>query len=88
MPEQANVTMADGTQFTRTEPVIPLRSSSKLAVTGGSSILLLQLLQSIPWPWPWVNELLQSAAFASLFTLAVSYVTARFTKSPIQSQPL
>jgi len=88
MPEQANVTMQDGTQFTRTEPVIPLRSSSKMAVTGGTAILFLQLLQSMPWPWPWVDELLQSPAFASLFTLAVSYVTTRFTKSPIQSQPL
>lgn len=84
----AITTLANGTQIPRTEPAIPLRTSSKVVATGGSAVLVLQVLQGIPWPQPWMMDLVNSPMFASIFTLAVTYVTARYTKSPISPQIL
>lgn len=82
MAEQSTVTMADGRTITKTEPLLPGRSSTKAATVGVVSVPLLQLLQAIPWPWPWVNDMVQSAAFAQISTIVVMYLTARFTKTP------
>jgi hypothetical protein len=83
MPEQSVTTMADGRQITKTEPLLPGRSSTKAAATGVAvSIPAVQLLQAIPWPWPWANAIVQSPAFAQVATIVVMYLTARFTKTP------
>jgi hypothetical protein len=82
MPEVAKVILPDGREIARTEPVIPARSSTKSGTIGLVSLPVLQLLQEIPWPWPWVESLTDSAAFAQVVTIAMMYITARYTKTP------
>lgn len=82
MPEQVKVILPDGKEITRTEPVIPVRSSTKSGTLGLVSLPVLQLIQEIPWPWPWVETLTSSAAFAQVVTILMMYITARYTKTP------
>lgn len=82
MPEQVKVTLPDGREITKTEPIIPARSSTKSGTLGLVSLPLLQILQEISWPWPWLETMTDSAAFAQIVTLLMMYITARYTKTP------
>jgi hypothetical protein len=82
MPDVSTVTMSDGRQIQKTEPIINARSSTKSGTLGLASIPVLQLLQTIPWPWPWAETLVMSPAFAQIVTIVMMYVTARYTKTP------
>ncbi len=84
MPDQSTVTMADGRTITKTEPLLPGRSSTKAATLGLVSLPVLQLLQEIAplTPFTWDDKLVTSAAFAQVVTLVMMYLTARYTKSP------
>jgi hypothetical protein len=82
MPAKSKVILADGTEVTRTEPIINARASTKSGTIGLVSLPLLQILQEVMWPWPWLETMTESAAFAQVVTLAMMYVTARYTKTP------
>lgn len=89
MPEVSKVILADGTETTRTEPLIPARTSTKLGVVGAATPLpLLEILQSFDWPGMQFDNFLQTQAAAWLATLAVAYFTARIVKSPSAKQAL
>lgn len=80
--EKSTVTMADGRQIEKTEPLIPVRSSTKSGTAGVLGAAILQLLQQVPWPWPWVASLTNSPAFATVVMFLIMYITARVTKTP------
>lgn len=84
--ETITLTKEDGTQITRTEPVIAARSSTKSGTLGLVSIPVLQLIQELGAlaPWPWVMQVTSSASFAQIVTLVMMYVTARYSKTPLE----
>lgn len=82
MPEKVTVTMPDGSQVDRVEPVIPARTSTK-SLVGGTFLaqIYVQLVGLIP------NDGLVAALttpeMIALVSVALAALVARFTKSPI-----
>ncbi len=89
MAEKVTVTLPDGSTFERAEPAIPLRTSTKVALTGvGVGLPVIQYIQEIQFPWPWLESFTNSDVFVQLATLAAAFLVAKFTKSPIAKQAL
>jgi hypothetical protein len=87
MPEVTKVILPDGTEGVRTEPIIPARTSSKIAVGNGvvaafPAVEVLQYIQSLELPIDWLEALTNSDYFIYYGSLAISYLIARYTKSP------
>lgn len=81
---RAITTLPDGTQIERAEPMINARTSTKVAGTGLMlGLPIIQGIQAIDFPWPWVEQFTNSALFVQLATLLLAYVTARISKSPL-----
>jgi hypothetical protein len=92
MAEQT-LTLPNGETITRTEPIIPARTSTKLAVGNGvvaafPAVEILQWIQSVEIPIAWLESLTNSDYFMYYGSLLVSYLIARYTKSPLIKQPL
>lgn len=83
-PGTATVVTSDGTVIARTEPVVALRTSTKSVVGGGTGVLLVQLLQSVDWPGEWFDMFLMNGIVVAGVPLLVAWLTARYTKSPIE----
>lgn len=81
-PGTTTVVTADGSQITKNEPKIPLRTSTKSAISGTTGVLLVQLLQSVDWPGDWFDGFLMSNLVVAGLPLAVAWLAARYTKSP------
>ena len=79
----ATVTLPDGTVVPRVEPSSPGRTSTKVAV-GGFGVLLpvIQGIQEIEFPWPWLENFTNSDLFVQVATLAGAWLIARMSKSP------
>jgi hypothetical protein len=89
MTDQVTVTMPDGTQTTRSEPLIPARTSTKVGVTGVVAIVpIVQAIQELHFANPSLESFIHSSLFVQIVTLAGAYLVARFTKSPIAAQAL
>lgn len=93
MAESVTVTLPSGETVQRTEPMIPARTSTKLAVGNGvvaafPAVEILQWIQSIEIPIVWLESLTNSDYFMYYGSLLVSYLIARFTKSPLVKQAL
>jgi hypothetical protein len=87
MPDKVIVTLADGSQIERTEPLIPARTSTK--VIGSGVVLglpIIQGIQELHFGTPWLESFVHSALFVQIATLAAAYLVARFSKSPIAGQ--
>lgn len=83
MAEQT-LTLPNGETITRSEPIIPARTSTKVGVTGViAGIPVIQWIQSIEFPWPWLESMTNSDIFVQVATLALAYVVARMSKSPL-----
>lgn len=86
MPEVVRVISEDGTETTRTEPTIPLRTSTKAFI--GSAIgaypgwQIVQAVQEVMFSTPWIEEFTNSALFVWLCATIIPLIIARFTKSP------
>ena len=79
----ATVTLPDGTVVQRPEPTIPARTSTKIAVSGVVAFLpIIQGIQEIEFPWPWLEGFTNSDLFVQVATLAAAYLVARMSKSP------
>lgn len=91
MAEQT-LTLPNGETITRTEPLIPARTSTKAFV--GSAIgaypgyQVVQMIQDAVLPWPWLEDFTNSAAFVWLCATIIPIVIARFTKSPLAKRAL
>jgi len=80
---QVTMNLPDGSQVVRADPLIPGRTSTKVAVSGlAVGLPVIQWLQDFVFPWPAVEEFTNSDLFVQLATLAVAFVVARFSKSP------
>lgn len=79
----ATVTLPDGTVIPRAEPSLPGRTSTKVAV-GGFGVLLpvIQGIQEIEFPWPWLENFTNSDLFVQIVTLAGAWLIARMSRSP------
>lgn len=89
MPEKVTVRMSDGTEFERTEPLIPARTTTKQGVVGYVAILpITQALQAVDFPWPWLNQLLDNDMFVQAITIGALVIWGRWFKSPIAGQAL
>lgn len=84
--QTSTVHLPDGTKVERTEPTIPLRTSSKVALT-----ILTPLVTAIPFYGEINGVMLQACqseqgptVFLAGFAAAgaIAYVTSRFSKSP------
>lgn len=86
------VTLPDGSTIERTEPTIPLRTATKATI--GSVVAaypgyqLVELIQSINFPWPWLEDFTNGPAFVWLCATIIPIVIARVTKSPITPQAI
>lgn len=81
---EQTLTLPSGQTVTRTEPIIPARTSTKVGVTGVvAGIPVIQWIQSIEFPWPWLESMTNSDMFVQVATLALAYVVARMSKSPL-----
>ncbi len=77
------VTLPDGTEVQRQEPLIPTRTSTKVAATGLiAGIPVIQYIQEIVFPWPWLEAFTNSDVFVQVATLIFAVVVARLSKSP------
>lgn len=91
MAEQT-LTLPNGETITRTEPLIPARTSTKALV--GSAIgaypgyQVVQMIQDAMIPWPWLEDFTNSSAFVWLCATIIPIIIARFTKSPITKQAI
>jgi VIT1/CCC1 family predicted Fe2+/Mn2+ transporter len=88
MPEKVTVTLPSGETVTREEPVIPLRTSTKL---GGTTSIGTIVLGMVGVFFPEALDSLtpeQALWIGGLITSVVGYITARLTKSPIVKQAL
>lgn len=89
MADKVTVTLPDGSQIERQEPMIPARTSTKVGIAGIAGVLpIIQGIQEIEFPWPWLEQLTNSDVFVQVATIAAMYFVARFTKSPIAKQAL
>lgn len=89
MAEAVTVTLPSGETIQRMEPTIPLRTSTKVGVTGlAVGLPVIQYIQEIQFPWAWLENFTNSDLFVQLATLAGAYLVAKFTKSPIAKQAL
>jgi len=81
--EKSLVTMADGTEIVRTEPLIPARTTTKQAVVAlPMAIGIVQALQQIEFPWLWLNQLLDNDLVVQVLTGAVLVILGRYFKTP------
>lgn len=86
MPEVVKIVHEDGTETTRTEPTIPLRTSTKAVI--GSALgaypgwQIVQGVQEVMFSTPWLEEFTNSTLFVWLCATIIPLVIARFTKSP------
>jgi hypothetical protein len=92
MPQVAKVVL-DGIETTREEPIIPARTSTKVAVGNGviaafPAVEILQWVQAVEFSTPWLESLTNSDYFIYYGSLAISYLIARVTKSPIVKQSI
>lgn len=79
------VTLPDGSTYDRIEPTIPATTSTKLAASGVVfGLPLIQGIQELVLPWPWLENFTNSDLFVQLATLALAYVTAKLSKSPFR----
>lgn len=89
MPEVVKVIREDGTETTRTEPIIPARTTTKQGAVGYLAILpIVQGLQEVDFPWPWLNQLLDNDMFVQAVTIGALVLIGRWFKSPITTQAL
>jgi hypothetical protein len=82
MAESSTVTLASGETLTRTEPTIPLRTSTK---AGGASTIGTVVLGMVGVFFPTALDNLtpeQALWIGAAITSAVAWLTARFVKSP------
>jgi len=87
--DEAQVEMPSGEKFTRTEPTVMLRTSSKQAVVGAAALIpIIQGIQEINFPWPWLEAFTNSDMFAQGLLLLATVILGRFVKSPIQPGPV
>ena len=79
----STVTLPNGEIVQRAEPTISARTSTKVAV-GGFGVLLpvIQGVQEIDFPWPWLENFTNSDLFVQLATLAGAWLIARMSRSP------
>lgn len=84
MAEQT-LTLPNGETITRTEPTINARTSTKVAVGGLAGLLpIIQGIQEIEIPWPWLENFTNSDLFVQIATIGGLWLIARFSKSPLQ----
>jgi hypothetical protein len=89
MAEKVILTTPTGETIEHTPPAIPARTSTKVGVTGVvAGIPVIQWIQSIEFPWPWLESMTNSDMFVQVATLALAYIVARMSKSPLVSKAL
>jgi hypothetical protein len=90
--ETVKVVLPDGTETTRTEPLIPLRTATKAtvgtAVLGYPLIDIVQAIQGAQIPVEWLESFTNGPVFEWLCYSIIPIVIARFTKSPTAKQAL
>lgn len=89
MAEKIVLTTPTGQTIEHTPPTIPYRTSTKVGVTGlAIGLPVIQYIQEIEFPWPWLENFTNSDLFVQLATLAGAYFVAKLTKSPLTKQAL
>lgn len=89
MAEKILLTTPTGETIEHTPPTIPARTSTKVAVTGVVAFLpIIQGVQEMELPWPWLESFTNSDLFVQLATLAGAYIVARMSKSPLTKQAI
>jgi hypothetical protein len=87
MAEKVILTTPTGETVEHTPPIIAARTSTKVGVTGlVVGLPAIQYIQDLMMPWPWLEQFTNSDLFAQLATLALAYLTARLSKSPLVKQ--
>lgn len=92
MAEKMILTTETGETIEHSPPVIPLRTATK--ATAGTVLLgypvieIVQQIQAIEFPWPWLESFTGSSTFEWLCYSIIPIVIARFTKSPLTKQAL
>ncbi len=92
-PGNTTVIMSDGSQVNRSEPLIPARTSTKVAVGTGAiaafpAVELLTWVQGLQLEPSWLESATNSPYFIYYGALLIAWCVARFTKSPGSPQPL
>lgn len=82
----STVTLPDGkTVIQRAEPTIALRTSTKAGIAGIAGLLpIIQGIQEIEFPWPWVESFTNSDLFVQIATIGGMWLVARLSRSPAQ----
>ena len=89
LAEKIVLTTPTGETIEHSPPIIPARTSTKVGVTGVvAGIPIIQWIQSIEFPWPWLESMTNSDMFVQVATLALAYIVARISKSPLAQQAL
>lgn len=90
--ETVKVILPDGSTVERTEPTIKARTSTKATVGAALAAYpgyqVVEMIQSIDFPWPWLENFTNGPGFVWLCATIIPLVIARFTKSPIFKQAL
>ena len=87
MADTLVLTTQTGETITRTEPLIPARTSTKALV--GSAIgaypgyQVVQMIQDAMLPWPWLEDFTNGPMFVWICATIIPIVIARFSKSPL-----
>lgn len=89
MAEKVILTTPTGETIEHTPPLIPARTSTKVAATGLVGVLpVVQGIQELHFMTPWLEQFVHSTLFAQLATLLGAYLVARWSKSPLATQAL
>lgn len=83
------VTLPDGTTYNRVEPVIPVTTSTKVAVGTGvvaafPAVELLEWVQSIEFSTTWLEAATNSPYFIYYGGLLIAWAIAKISKSPFR----
>lgn len=86
------LTLPDGSTIDHKPPTIPLRTATKATagtiLAGYPVIEIVQQVQAIEFPWPWLEGFTNSSTFEWLCYSIIPILIARFTKSPLTKQAL
>ena len=90
---QVTMNLPDGSQVVRTEPLIKLRTSTKVAAGAGVAaaypvVQIVELVQGIEFSQPWLEDFTNGPLFVYLVGVIASFVVARFSRSPAAPQAL
>lgn len=82
MSDRAKITLDDGTEFERTEPLISARTSTK-SLVGGTFLaqVYVQIVGLLPYPD--LVAALTTPEMVALVAVGLAALVARFSKSPI-----